>query len=88
MKSNSSASRSGRRCRAAVTAAATLARSAKRDLVAWARVAAVDRERREHLAQRVAQLPAGVVALAAVPLADVGEQRGQPLDLGRPGPRT
>ena len=82
MKSNSSESRSGLRCRPAVTAAATLARSAKVHLVAGARVAAVDRERGEHLAERLAQFPAGVVALAAVPLADVGELRGQPLDLG------
>ena len=47
-----------------------------------ARVRAVHAEGGDHLAQRVAQLAAGVVALTAVALADVGQQPGQALDLG------
>ncbi len=45
-------------------------------------VGAVDGEGGDHLAQRVAQLAAGVVAVAPVPFADLGQQGGEPLHLG------
>ena len=46
-----------------------------------AHVGPVDREARDHLAQRLVQLVARVVAVVAVALADLDEQRGQAVDV-------
>ena len=54
-----------------------------RDRMPGADVAAVHAEGRDHLAQHLAQLPVGVIPLAAVTLANVGQQAGEALHLGR-----
>ena len=82
MKSSSSASMSGRRSPARGHGAGHVRPVRGRDRVAGADVGAVHREGGDHLAQRVPQLAAGVVAVAAVTLADVGQQAGQALHLG------
>ena len=83
-KSNSSPSRSDRRPRASLAASSTWATSSGDGPAAPGHdVGAVDGEGGDQLPDRLVQLMSGVVAVAAVPLADFDGQVGQPVDLRR-----
>ncbi len=48
----------------------------------------IDREGGNHLAQRIAQVAARMIAMAPVALADVRQQRRETLHLGPPAPAS